>query len=143
MSLPVVPTRQQKETGHGVQTQPDNKPKETKKRPQSKVEFLNKKKKAHQEVWARACSCGHKADPNTEGEKKRPCDRMNRPPDTNRTSTTYRTNSWQSRDHTYKIDQTRTNAHMNASETQIRTCRNACTHTRTHTQTHARKVFFG
>ena len=71
-------------------------------------------------------------------KEKGPCDRMNRPPGTNRTSTTYRTNNWQSRNHTYKSMRTRTNAHMNASQTQIRTCRNACTHTQTPTQTHAR-----
>ena len=71
-------------------------------------------------------------------KKKGPCDRMNRPPGTNRTSTTYTTNNWQSRNNTYKSMRTRTNAHMNASHTQIRTCRNACTHTHTNTHTHAR-----
>jgi hypothetical protein len=71
-------------------------------------------------------------------QKKGPCDRMNRPPGTNRTSTTYTTNNWQSRNNTYKSMRTRTNAHMNASHTQIRTCRNACTHTHTNTHTHAR-----
>ena len=71
-------------------------------------------------------------------KKKGPCDRMNRPPGTNRTRTTYKTNNWQSRNHTYKRMRTRTNAQMNASLTQIRTCRNSCTHTQTRTQTHAR-----